>query len=97
MIFAQLIVNFDWFSTWRAGDITTAFLQGRDRDIASRGRLYLELPSRPLAGVESGSLLEVTKSVYGLPDAPRAWWEELIGYMREIGFRHAQMDPGFMI
>ena len=37
------------------------------------------------------------KSVYGLPDAPRAWWEEVTGYLRQEGFVHSRMDPAFMI
>ena len=35
--------------------------------------------------------------MYGLPDAPRAWWEELHGFMEEIGFQSSRMDPAFMI
>ena len=37
------------------------------------------------------------KSVYGLPDAPRAWWEEVTGFLRECGFRHCRLDPAFLI
>ena len=78
MIFLQLTVNLGWLDNWFKGDVTTAFLQGQDRDVASRGRLFLEPPSKSLGtfeGLPHGALLEVIKSVYGLPDAPRAWWE----------------------
>jgi len=58
----------------------------------------LEPPrGRPLAGVDPGDLLEVLKSVYGLPDAPRAWWEEVTGHLRSVGFQHGRMDVAFMI
>ena len=80
MIFLQLTVNLGWCDNWFKGDVTTAFLQGQDRDIASRGRLFLELPSKYLGvfqGLPIGALFEVIKSVYGLPDAPQVWWEEV--------------------
>ena len=44
-----------------------------------------------------GALLEVVRSVYGLPDAPRACWEELSGFMKEIGFVSSRVGPAFMI
>ena len=77
--------------------MSTAFLQGKPRDQERLGRLFLEPPSRPLEGVEPGSLLEVVKSVYGLPDAPRAWWEELTEFLRGLGFRHLRLGVAFMV
>jgi len=81
MVFLQLLVNFGWLKTWWKADITAAFLQGKDRDVEQRGRLYLYPPNQPLEGVGPRCLLEVIKSVYGLPDAPRAWFEELTEYV----------------
>jgi len=98
MVFLQLTANFKWIKTWRKGDISSAFLQGQNREVETKGRLFLEPPrGRPLAGVDPGDLLEVLKSVYGLPDAPRAWWEEVTGYLRSVGFQHGRMDVAFMI
>ena len=97
MVFLQLVANFEWFDTWRKGDISSAFLQGTERG-ESKGKLYLRPPKdRPLAGVSWGDLLEVLKSVYGLPDAPRAWWEEVTGFLRDLGFQHSRMDVAFMV
>ncbi len=80
------------------GDISSAFLQGIEREVETKGRLFLEPPrGRPLKGVGPDDLLEVLKSVYGLPDAPRAWWEEVIGYLRQIGFQHTRMDVAFLV
>ena len=74
------------------------YLQGTERDTEVKGRLFLRAPrGRPLQGVDEGDILEVVKSVYGLPDAPRAWWEEVITYLRDIGFQHSRMDPAFMV
>ena len=91
------MVILGWIDQWRSGDISTAFLQGKDRGEKSRGRLYLEPPARPLDGASRGALLEVKKSIYGLPDAPRAWWEELTGYLTSLGYQHTRMDAAFLV
>ena len=65
--------------------------------MSARGRLFSVPPSRPLEGVEEGVLLEVVKSVYGLPDAPRAWYEELTSFPKELGFQPLRFDPAFMV
>ena len=97
MIFLQTTVNLGWTTHWKKGDISSAFLQGKGRD-SSKGDLYLEPPrDRPLVGVVLGSLLKVIKSVYGLPDAPRAWWEEVTAFLRELGFQHSRMDVAYLV
>jgi hypothetical protein len=93
MVFLQLMVNLSWVSTWRKGDVTAAFLQGAARNVEVFGVLYLEPPNRPLAGVKTGCLLRAEKSVYGLPDAPRAWWAELTGFLKHWRFKHSRVDP----
>ena len=98
MIFLQLTANFGWYDTWRKGDISSAFLQGTERDVDAKGRLFLRPPrDRPLDGVDEGDLLEVLKSVYGLPDAPRSWWEQVTGTLRSLGFQHSRLDVAYMI
>jgi len=97
MIFLQLVANFNWFKTWRKGDISSAFLQGTERD-DSKGKLYLRPPrDRPLAGVDPGDLVEVLTSMHGLPDAPRAWFEEVTTFLGSLGFQHSRMDVAFMV
>ena len=39
-IFLQLVVNFRWQKWWRKGDIKSAFLQGKERDVSALGKLY---------------------------------------------------------
>ena len=97
MLFLQVMVNLGWIDQWRSGDISTAFLQGKERGAKSRGRLYLEPPARPHAGVPRGALLEEKKSIYGQPDVPRAWWEELTGYLTSLGYQHTRMDAAFLV
>ena len=78
MIFLQLTVNNKWIKHWRKGNVKAAFLQGKERDTEQYGHLYLRPPKgKTLAGVKQGCFLEVVRSVYGSPDAPRAWWEDL--------------------
>ena len=96
MIFLQLLANFGWHENWIKADISSAFLQGVERDNV-HGKLYLNPPNRPLQGVDPGDILEVIKSVYGLPDAPRAWWEEVTKFFRDLGFTHSRMDIAFLI
>ena len=97
MIFLQLILNLGWTKYWIKCDISSAFLQGQERDVKTKGRLFLNPPKRPLEGVPEGSLLEVVKSVYGLPDAPRAWWEEVTSFLRTLGFQHSRMDVAYLV
>ena len=77
-------------------DISAQLLsKGTERD-PTKGKLYLRPPKdRLLKGAGPGDILEVFKSVYGLPDAPRAWWEEVTGYLRKVGFQHSRMDVAF--
>jgi hypothetical protein len=96
MVSLQLAASFGWHRNWHKGDITAAFLQGRLRDTEAFGKLYLVPPVRPLAGVPAGSLLRVRQSVYGLPDAPRAWYEELIEALRSMGLEVTRVDSAFL-
>ena len=52
-----------------------------------------------LPGTESStSLIQILKGVFGLPDAPRAWWENLTGFLtEELEFVHSRMDQAFLV
>ena len=41
-------------------------------------------------------LLKVVKSVYGLPDAPRAWFEALVERLQRLGFVQTWHDAAFL-
>ena len=60
-IFLQLVVNFDWQTTWIKGDVSSACLQGSERD-SSKGRLFSRPPNHPLKGVDRGDHLGVQSS-----------------------------------
>lgn len=79
-------------ASWNAdliqGDVKQAFLNGMylGRDI------YLYLPKEGLPGVAPGSLLRVCTSVYGLADAPRAWWLRFKEVLEKTGWEESHLD-----
>ena len=60
-------------------DISTAFLQGKNFDPNSNRVIWVRLPrdAEKLLGFEpgQGKLMRLVKPMYGLCDAPRAWYE----------------------
>ena len=95
MLFLHLTVSFGWIPNWRNGDISSAFLQGSE----SKGEpLYMKPPERGLPGIGEGQLLRLKRPVYGRPDAPRAWYEQLSSFiMSEMNFERSIIDPAFFI
>ena len=77
------------------GDAKTAFLQG------SVG--YQELHCEPIAelaqalGLEHHQCVRLRKSVYGLIDAPRAWWESVETDMNKLKWRTLTTEPCFWV
>ena len=74
------------------GDVSTAFLQG-DKEEQNRD-VYLEptadLRQRLKIGKES--ILKLTGSVYGLRNAPRAWYRRVKKDLEALGWRCHQLD-----
>ena len=74
------------------GDVSTAFLQGdkneQDRDV------YLEPTAdlRTRLGIDKNSVLKLTGSVYGLRNAPRAWYQRVRKDLESQGWRVHQLD-----
>ena len=68
--------------SWRmfTSDITTAFLQGKNFSPESSRVIWIRLPrdAKELLGLSPDSpvLMKLVKPMYGLCDAPRAWFEE---------------------
>ncbi|CAE7693968.1 RE1, partial [Symbiodinium necroappetens] len=74
-------------------DITTAFLQGKEHP-ASR-TLWIRLPAdaRALLGItDPRVLMRLRKPMYGLSDAPRAWYEEASRRLLSLGFTKHPLD-----
>lgn len=60
---------------WRLiiADVEGAFLQGEPLR-RKAGKLFAKIPKEGVPGQDPNNVVEVLKCVYGLSDAPRAWW-----------------------
>jgi len=96
LILLQIAASLHWLPSLVVGDISSAFLQGRAREVGDP--IYMEQPrGYQLPGTETGAcLIRILKGVFGLPDAPRAWWVELSRTLREeFEFVPTQLDQAF--
>ena len=95
LTFLHYVVSFGWVNFWRNGDISSAFLQGEP----CKGEpLYMFQPERGLPGLEQGRILKLLRPVYGRPDAPRAWYEAISGFiMNDMGYERSILDPALFI
>ena len=85
------------FRDWFVGDISNAFLQGSS--LQGKEDMFMRPPRQGLKGVKQNQLLKLLKPVYGRPDAPRAWYEELARVLtEELTFSKSCIDPAvFML
>ena len=74
------------------GDVSTAFLQG-DKEEQNRD-VYLEPTAdlRDRLNITKDFLLKLTGSVYGLRNAPRAWYKRVRKDLEALGWRCHQLD-----
>ena len=90
MLFLQMVVNLGWVPNLMNGDISNAFLQGKP-DLDSD--LYMHQPQRGIPGMQPGQILRLMKPVYGRPDAPRAWFNELSSvFINELHYEQSSLD-----
>ena len=91
MMFLHHCISLGWWTNWYIGDISNAFLQGAP---LTGKVMYMRQPKQGLTGLKSDQLLKLLKPVYGRPDAPRAWFNELSRVLtKEIGFTQSIVDP----
>ena len=92
MIFLHLVPSLGWTKDWCIGDISNAFLQGAP--LVDKPDVFMRQPKQGLRGSQPGQLLKLLKPVYGRPDAPRAWYNELAHILEdEMGFGKCRTDP----
>ena len=92
MIFLHQVISMDWLRNWYIGDISNAFLQGAP--LTGKPDMFMRQPKQGLAGMQPGQLLKLLKPVYGRPDAPRAWYDELSRILtKELGYSRSAVDP----
>ena len=76
----------------RKGDVKTAFLSG-DREEAKRD-VYAEPPQelRDKLQITREHVLKLETAVYGLRNAPRAWWKRVMRDLTDAGWIQHQLD-----
>jgi hypothetical protein len=70
-------------------DVVTAFLNGDLDEI-----IFIDLPP----GYEqAGMICQLLRSLYGLKQSPRQWYQKLHAFLISLGFRQSTADPCFYI
>ena len=89
----SLLLQLSASNGWDFGicDVEGAFLQGKELH-REAGELFVELPPGGAPGIVPGSLLHVTKAVYGLVDAPKQWYAALRETLVGIGLQPSKLD-----
>ncbi|HEY9754517.1 MAG TPA: reverse transcriptase domain-containing protein, partial [Oculatellaceae cyanobacterium] len=78
------------FQTYSA-DVSSAFLQSTEK---LDRQTFIRLPDLlDTKSNYSGSVRELIKPLYGLPEAGRKWWLSLDKRLREIGLKPTKSDP----
>jgi hypothetical protein len=89
-IFLSLAAQYGWaLNTW---DATSACLMG---DLSSRMKpLYVRVPRDLLETLHmpKDMVFKLLKSVYGLAEAPLAWWKTLRKTLMDLGLKSNPMD-----
>lgn len=63
-------------------------MEGKEKE------MFMRQPKQVLPGLNANQLLRLRKSVYGRPDAPRAWYNEFARILeKELGFTRSVVDP----
>ena len=92
MICLHLVTSLGWTKDWFIGDISNAFPRGAP--LTGKPDMYMRQPKQWLRGMKPGQLLKLLKPVYGRPDAPRGWYNELARILEEeMGFNKCKTDP----
>lgn len=78
---------------WRMiiADVEGAFLRGDELN-RDRGRVIIRLPPGGIEGVDGECLIEAVKAVYGLADAPLAWYQSFTRSLESLGCRRSAFD-----
>jgi hypothetical protein len=71
----------------KQGDVTAAFLHG---ELGPDEKVYVEMP---LGFRKKGKVLKLKKTLYGLRQSPRAFWQCLTKAMKAVGMQVSKLDP----
>ena len=68
-------------------DVKNAFLHG---DLEEE--IYIDVPPRYMANSKDKIVCKLQRTLYGLKQSPRAWFERLNSAMRKYGFQQSNSD-----
>ena len=81
----SIAVNLDW--ELQQFDVKNAFLSGELEE-----EVYMEIPPRFKEENNPGSICKLRKSLYGLKQSPRAWFERFTRVLIKHGYQQGQAD-----
>ena len=91
-ILMSYAVNLDW--EFKKFDVKDAFLSGKENFMR---KLYVRPPKEGIRGIPEGSLIEIIKGVFGLPESPRLFWLLMKDEVIEAGFEPLKYAPGCFV
>lgn len=68
-------------------DVKCAFLNG-----ILKKPVYMHIPEG-IQGVAAGKVCKLRKSLYGLRQSPKCWYDKLNEYLLNVGFKRSKTDP----
>ena len=86
----QILASMKWQLI--IADVEGVFLQGEPLT-RKGGRLFVKIPKEGVPNQSNEDVVEVLKSVYGLSDAPRAWWTNFSNTLKSLGMCQSEFDP----
>ena len=91
MVTLQILASNQWLL--HIADVEGAFLQGETLK-RKNGRVFVEVAKEDctVLGITEGAVVELVKCVYGLSDAPRAWWESFSKTAQSLGLKQSELD-----
>ena len=72
-VFLQIVSSMDWRRSLKGSGRVGCLSM---RKILEKLKSLCSLSGLPR--IEKGALIEIVQGVFGLPDAPRRWWKELL-------------------
>jgi hypothetical protein len=69
-------------------DVKIAFLNGEIEE-----EVYIEQQDGFMTHEKESHVCKLKKALYGLQQAPRAWYEKIDGYLMSLGFSKSVVDP----
>jgi hypothetical protein len=73
-------------------DVSNAFLHGNLRE-----RVYSQQPAGFVDPIRPNDVCLLTRSLYGLRQAPRAWFERFVAHVTSLGFIQSRADTSLFV